>query len=250
MHHGFTTALRRDDPEHLFVTATDLRAQLEQLLTVGWTPLDLDGFLAAYGGQRPARGTFLLTIDDGFVSTADIAAPILRELNVPAVLFMPAGLIGQTARWLPHPSGEPLMDADTLRELSSQGVEIGGHGWDHTSMTGMDEAQLRRQVVDVRQRLADAVGVVPRAFAYPYGAFDTAARRAVEAAYDIGFSVSADAGASAVSRVDVNSTDTLATMQLKELPGYRALWRMSGHVAPVRRAIRNALVVRAPGASR
>jgi peptidoglycan/xylan/chitin deacetylase (PgdA/CDA1 family) len=192
-----------------------------------------------------------VTIDDGYVSTAEIAAPILAELQVPAVLFVPAGLLGRTAEWLPRPQNEPLVDRAILQSLNSYGIEIGGHGWDHRSMEGLDAADLPRQVVDVRDCLAGLLGTRPRAFAYPYGAFDTSSRHALaEAGWDIAFAIFTDVGEYAVSRVDVNATDTLATMQVKMLPAYRALWRASGHMAPVRRALHRKLGRRVSGGLR
>ncbi len=242
MHHGFTLEPRQDDPEKLFVTQGSLAWQLQHLRSGGWTPLDLNAYLTLRSNRRKAGKTFLFTVDDGYVSVATVALPLLKRFAVPLVLFVPAGLVGRRATWLEAPADEPILSADVLRELAADGVEIGGHGLDHRSMAGLDDAELRRQCVDVREQLADATGRLPRSFAYPFGHFDRRAQMAVEAAgYEVAFSVHDDAGPFAISRVDVNGSDDSQHFRFKLLPAYRPVWRAAGRVRPLRSTVRRAL---------
>lgn len=239
MYHGFSVGRRPRDPYHLFVREDALRQQLDHLRRTGWEALDLDGYLAAADGRRSARGTYLVTIDDGFHSVADIGVPVLAELGIPSVLFVPAGRLGKPNGWLQDEPDELILDADRLRSLTTMGVEIGVHGWEHASMAGMDEAALRTATRQARGALADAVGTLPRAFAYPYGDYDAAATAAVAAAgFDVAFSVYSDSGRYAVSRVDVKPDDTLRAFRVKLVPHYRALWRAAGRLGPLRRRLR------------
>ncbi len=251
MYHGFSTVRRDDDPQNLFVTDHDLRAQLSYLLGRGWTPLTLTDYLAVRAGGRRPRRSFLVTIDDGLDSVAGIAAPILAELGVPAVAFVPSALMGDTARWLPEPADAAILDRHAVAALGAAGIEIGGHGADHRDLRQLSADELFRQTSTVRADLARATGYAPRAFAYPYGLFDDAARRAVAAAgYDVAFSVFDDAGTFAISRVDVNATDTIASLRVKLVPGYRYLWRLTSVVRPVRRVVRRLVTRRTNGKQR
>lgn len=240
MYHGFTQRKRPDDPENLFVPVAAFAEQLDHLLARKWVPLDLDAFLAILDGESPPRRSFLVTIDDGFVSVATQAAAILRERSVPAVLFVPTGLIGGTAAWLLLPSDEPLLDAESLRRLwGTSTIEVGAHGFDHTHLLGLGEGDAQRQTGDVRTALEQVTGRPVRAFAYPFGSHDPGSRAAVrDAGYEVGFAVFDDAGRWAVSRVDVNSTDTLGSFRLKLIRGYRIWWRLLSRATPVRRAVR------------
>ncbi len=240
MYHGFTRGPRTDDPENLFVDVDAFAAQLDHLLDRGWHPLDLDGYLA-FDRSGPWRKSFLITIDDGFESVARLAGGVLAERQVPAVLFVPADLLGDTATWLPEPADEQLLSVAELRRLLAQApIEVGGHGADHSSMRGLPHGDLARHSVKVRQRLESVVDRPVRAFAYPFGDHDEPARQAVErAGYRIGFSVYDDAGRFAVSRVDVNGTDSLRSFRIKLTPGYRRWWRWSFPLA--RRAVRRFL---------
>jgi peptidoglycan/xylan/chitin deacetylase (PgdA/CDA1 family) len=237
LYHGFTDAPRSDDPENLFVTGDDFAAQLDHLLDAGWEPLDLSGYLEALERRTWRRRSFLVTIDDGLGSVGAIAAPILEARGVPAVLFVPAGLAGATAEWLPEPADEPIMGAAELRELAATTrIEIGGHGCRHIQMVDLTDEQLRRETVEVKELLTSMVGRPVRAFAYPFGDHDEAAVRAVEAAgYDVGFSVHHDVDRFAISRVDVNAKDNARTFRLKLIPFYRVWWRTLEHAPFVRR---------------
>ena len=243
MYHGFTGAEPVNDPYDLHVPATALAAQLELLRRCRWTPLDLDGYLAALDGGRVPRRSYLVTVDDALRSVLDHGAPVLRQAGVPSVLFVPAGLVGGTTTWLPRSPGVPLLDADGLRAVQDLGVEVGVHGWDHARMAGMDDAQLRRSTVEAREALADLTGRAPRAFAYPYGDLDERAVAAVaRAGFDVGFSVYRDAGRHALSRTDVKPADSLTALRVKLAAGprYRVAWRALGHAGPVRGRVRAA----------
>ncbi|MEQ7849297.1 polysaccharide deacetylase family protein [Nocardioides kribbensis] len=242
MYHGFCTTRRADDPENLFVEVARLEEQLTWLLAHGWEALDLDGYRDVRAGRRSGHRTVLVTIDDGFDSVADLAAPVLHRLGVPAVLFVPSGLVGATATWLPEPASSPLLQPERLRGLPALGVEIGLHGRDHRDLRGIDPEELHRQTALARAELADFLGAPAarcvRSFAYPYGAHDRAARDAVAAAGFLeAFSVFDDAGPMAVSRVDVNATDTLRSFRVKLMPQYRRAWRALESAPALRRLV-------------
>jgi peptidoglycan/xylan/chitin deacetylase (PgdA/CDA1 family) len=246
MYHGFAEDRRDDDPENLFVPVRAFEEQLDHLLAHGWTPLDLDGYLAARRDRRAPRKSFLVTIDDGLESVATLAAPVLASRSVPFVLFVCAGLMGRTAWWLPQPADSPILCAEALTQLLEQApMEIGGHGYDHVHMLEMSTEELTRQTGEVKSILQEVSGAPVRAFAYPYGSHDADARDAVQAAgYDIAFSVFDDKGRLAISRVDVNATDTLASFRLKLIPHYRTWWRAMGRLGVVRRGVRRILETR------
>lgn len=242
MYHGFRDEARPvDDPHGMYVPVGAFRDQLAYLGRRGWRALDLDGYLAVLDGHRPAYKTFLVTIDDGFASVARYGAEVLAAAAVPSVLFVPVGLLGQRALWLERGYVEEILEGSALRALGRQGMEIGVHGWDHHSLADIDDdTALARDVTHARDQLADVVGYVPRAFAYPYGHFSDRAVRAVErAGYEVGFSVHEDCGRFAVSRSDVSPEDSLTTLRIKIMPGYRHVWRASSAVAPVRRVVRH-----------
>jgi len=237
MYHYFGDA-PGPDPEKLFVREHTFSAQLEHLGRHRWRPLSLDAYLAALDGAPTPRRSYLVTIDDGHESVARVA-PILAAAGVPSVLFVCPALLGDRARWSAAYPEERLLSADQLKSLMGSGVELGVHGWDHTRMFGMDDDTLRRHVVEARTALESATTVRARAFAYPYGTHDAAARRAVaEADYGTAFAVAREHGRFAADRVFVQSTDSLLAFRLKLSLGYRLLSRTAGRAWRLRHAVR------------
>jgi peptidoglycan/xylan/chitin deacetylase (PgdA/CDA1 family) len=56
-----------------------------------------------------------------------------------------------------------------LQELPGFGLELGAHGYDHIALPQATPDVLRREVVDARAALENAVGAPADTFAYPYG---------------------------------------------------------------------------------
>ncbi|MFF9275494.1 polysaccharide deacetylase family protein [Streptomyces griseosporeus] len=242
MYHAVGTRTAAHDPHNLFVPPENLRRQFRSLLDHGWTFLTLDEYVR---GGAPRRSV-LLTFDDGYRSFLEEGLPVLRELGVPATVFVLSGLLGGRSRWMPEMPDEPLVDADGVRELAAAGLDVECHGWDHPRLPGADAETLTRNVVHAADVLAGLTGRRPRAYAYPYGDHDLAARRAVAAAgFDVAFSVHEGDGRFAVPRVDITSIDTDVTFRLKTWRSYPALRRLSGHAPAVRSGL-HSLIGRAP----
>ncbi|WP_078612516.1 polysaccharide deacetylase family protein [Streptomyces canus] len=242
MYHAVGTRSAAHDPHNLFVPPESLRGQLRALLDRGWTPLTLDAYLR---GDSPSRSV-LLTFDDGYQAFLDEGLPVLRELDVPATVFVLSGLLGGRSGWMPEMPDEPLVDADGVRRLVAAGLDVECHGWDHSHLAGTDPETLTRNVTDAARALAELTGRTPRAYAYPYGDHDAAARRAVaEAGFEVAFSVHEGVGRFAVPRVDITSIDTDLTFRMKTWRAYPALRRLSGH-APALRSGLHSMIGRAP----
>ena len=89
-YHGVIEAAANPVLDRFCVTTRTLRNQLEQLgRFVDF--VDLNGLLADTRRRRPPA---LVSFDDGFGTVYQIARPILRELGIPAIVSVPAGLVG------------------------------------------------------------------------------------------------------------------------------------------------------------
>ncbi|MGC0207510.1 polysaccharide deacetylase family protein [Streptomyces levis] len=234
MYHAVGERRAVDDPFALFVPPDRLHAQLSSLLARGWTPLTLDGYLRAAAPPR----SVLVTFDDGYRSMVDEGLPVLRELNVPAAVFVLAGLLGGRSRWMPEMPDEPLVDAEGVRELVGAGLDVECHGWDHNTLVNASPEDLARNTTQAAKTLSRLTGRRPRAFAYPYGDHDAGARHAVAAAgFEVAFSTYEAEGRYATPRVAVSATDTGVTFRLKSLPSYPVMRRITGSVPHLRPAL-------------
>lgn len=121
---------------------------------------------------RDMSGTISITFDDGYRDNYEVAAPILRSLELPATFFVTSGFIGSrvVAPWdtqlTPPP---PWMTWDDLRSLRSQGFDIGAHTDTHIDMGSADLATVRRELEICRDKIRDELGIGTQLFAYPFG---------------------------------------------------------------------------------
>jgi hypothetical protein len=76
-------------PDGIHLDRIALRNALRALSHAGWQAVTLGEVRAAYldGARLPAK-PFLLTFDEGYLSTYEAADPVLRELHWPAVMFL------------------------------------------------------------------------------------------------------------------------------------------------------------------
>jgi len=189
-----------------------------------------------------------ITFDDGFASIARTAAPLLLERGLRATIFCVAGRLGGHSDWpTAHGSGfvGTLATATELTELVGLGFEIGSHGFEHAPLVGGSEAVLRRELVESRDLLEDAVSSSVPTFALPYGAAPSPrARRMLEETYaaacttDLG-RVRSNADVYALPRVDshyIRRPELLDRAVAGRLDSYL---RIRKAAARVRRALRS-----------
>jgi peptidoglycan/xylan/chitin deacetylase (PgdA/CDA1 family) len=242
MYHGIGCRRAGSDPYNLFVSATGLASHLSSLLERGWRPLTLREYLADRVGPR----RFLVTFDDGYESVHQVALPLLRGMGVPASVFICSGLFGGTSHWMPELPPERLVTAEQVVAMREGGFDIGLHGLDHTLLPGLPPDRLRAQTSIAAEKLARVTGVWPRAFAYPAGRHDAAARAAVAAAgLEVAFATHSGSGRFAVRRIDINSTDTHRSFWLKTTRAYPLMRRAAGVLPGLRPAL-HAMVGVAP----
>jgi peptidoglycan/xylan/chitin deacetylase (PgdA/CDA1 family) len=138
---GLHRVLRRDDPrwatampewtvlDSTFRSALEFIAREYQVVSLSTVVKALQG-----GSPLPQRAA-LITFDDGWADTADTATPILREMGLPAVVFVISGLVGSArgtweSEWyaaLQHaPDG--AVDAVRQRYLPTPAVDLRSEG--------------------------------------------------------------------------------------------------------------------------
>ena len=167
-YHQFTKGTPRN---RMQVSVANFEAQMRYLKDNGYRVItldDLDGFLS---GDRPIpERAVVVTIDDGYRSTYDLALPILEKLGLPATLYIYSDFAGVSMSW------------DEIRALDGGDViDIQSHSKSHTSMSpNGDEkpgpayvARVEEEVSVPHRIFKKRLGVDMEHFAYPYG--DTSA---------------------------------------------------------------------------
>lgn len=137
----------------------------------------------------PDDDAVALTFDDGFANFRTEGLPLLVELGLPATMFVVTDRVGLDNGWdgrdYPGVPRLPLMTWDEVAELPESGVELGGHSRSHPDLTALLPGELADEVHLCAEELASRTGTRPRAFAYPFGAYDEAVVAEVAARYDL-----------------------------------------------------------------
>lgn len=116
-----------------------------------------DGILDQIKGRDDVRITF----DDGNASDCEIALPALCSRGLQADFFICAGRIGTPDH----------LDEQQIRALLREGMRVGSHGMDHRPWRRLPEADLRRELVDARQKLEAVCGRAIESVACPFGSY-------------------------------------------------------------------------------
>jgi GT2 family glycosyltransferase/peptidoglycan/xylan/chitin deacetylase (PgdA/CDA1 family) len=198
--------------------------QLDVLVHRGWTFVDMDALLAALRGEQPLSGrALLLTFDDAYAELRTVALPLLEERGIAATVFAVAGHVGGVNEWdRAKGAGElALLDADGLRTLSTNGLEIGSHASSHRPLTRVPRDELDREL-DGSAAGLESLGVPrPRALAYPHGAWSPeVAAEARRAGYAVAFTVAPGVvrrgvDSHALPRIEVLASDTPWKLRVK-----------------------------------
>lgn len=163
------------------VTPERFRRQLRGLLARGFQAWPLLSILdhGRRGLPVPPR-TFVVTFDDGYESVYVNAWAVLRELSVPATLFLATSFLGSLTPFpfddwpdaasarVPDHAWRPLTITQ-CREMAASGlITLGAHTHTHADFRNRPEAleeDLSRCIGFMREQF----GTAPLTFAFPYG---------------------------------------------------------------------------------
>jgi len=165
VYHKFS--LSRSDP--MTVRQDDFEQQMALLKREGYRviPLKMLFDFLSYEVQIPERAV-VITIDDGWRSTYDIAFPVLQKYGYPATLFLYTDLVtGSTI----------TLGWDQLREMHEKGLDIQCHTKSHRDLNMiMSHESYRDYFLAVKDELEhstrtirERLGFTPEVLAYPYG---------------------------------------------------------------------------------
>ncbi len=115
------------------------------------------GARISYNSIRTDQKVVAMTFDDGpHPSNTPRLLKILRDRNIKATFYV----VGKNVKAYPH----------IVRQIISEGHEIGNHTWTHGSLTSMSDEQIRRELKMSADAVFEAAGYRPHTIRPPYGA--------------------------------------------------------------------------------
>jgi peptidoglycan/xylan/chitin deacetylase (PgdA/CDA1 family) len=156
----------------LSVTPPNFALQMGFLRWIGAHTLSLADLRNALASGRPLPPrSVVLTFDDGYTNFATVAAPVMHHDGLMGTVFVVSGFIGRNG----------YMNAAQVLQAQAMGMVIGCHTVNHVDLAAVPLAIARTQIDVAHQALDALTGHDVRDFAYPYGGFNGAVEKLVQA---------------------------------------------------------------------
>lgn len=161
----------------LSVCPDSFRRQISFLKRHDYNVVKLEELTELVRERKIPYKTIAITFDDGYENNYTCAYPVLKELGIPATIFIVPALIGR----------EGYLTWDQVIEMSESGVvSIGSHSMTHAYLPGLAEQKLDVEIVDSKRAIESHTRREVFSFSYPIGAFDDRAKEKVrKAGYEI-----------------------------------------------------------------
>lgn len=153
----------------LTVTPAGFESQMEFLARNGYSVIPLARLIGFLDGKEALpRKTVVLTIDDGYRSTYEIAYPILKKHGFPATVFLYSDFVGAS----------DALTWPQMKEMADSGlVDIQPHSKTHANLAlrlpqetdAKYRERIRREVDAPISTIQEHLGIRAVAYAFPYG---------------------------------------------------------------------------------
>jgi peptidoglycan/xylan/chitin deacetylase (PgdA/CDA1 family) len=137
------------------VRPTEFAAHLDWLVEHGYRSVRLRDLTVATTNEK----NVVISFDDGDVSNAQVALPLLRERGMVAEFFVTSDFVGQTG----------MLTAADVRTLVEAGMSVQSHGRSHRFLEDLNPTELDTELRDSKRLLEAATGVSVDALALPGG---------------------------------------------------------------------------------
>ncbi len=153
----------------LTVTPAAFEAQMEFLARNGYQVIPLARLMSFLEGKEPLpRKAVVITIDDGYRSTYEIAYPVLKKFGFPATVYLYTDFVGAA----------DAMTWSQMQDMLRSGlIEIQPHSKTHSNLTlrlpGENDTKyrerIRREVEVPIGAIQDRLALATVSYAFPYG---------------------------------------------------------------------------------
>jgi len=151
----------KDDPYQLAVSPDNFREHLKYLKD-NFRIIPLAQLVDEIKARKIVNGTIVIAFDDGYADNLHHATPTLKELNLPAAIFITINSNSST-------DGQ-LLNNEEIRTLSELGlIEIGSHTLNHPRLSKISTTKQEKEISESKNKLQSIINRSVNSFAYPFG---------------------------------------------------------------------------------
>lgn len=159
--------------------------------------ISLEEFEKKYDSCDLDDNSVLITLDDGWKSFDNIHSLIDKKC-LPVTLYMYPSVLGRKENY--------ATPQDLQEYIKDPLISIGVHSYTHIPLANLNKTVLKREVIKpiLKMRTIAGAGLALNSFAYPYGIYDGAVKKAVKANYSFAFGVNDDSNTQSSDRYNLN----------------------------------------------
>jgi peptidoglycan/xylan/chitin deacetylase (PgdA/CDA1 family) len=192
-YHGVTKRTTRhpDDRFGLHVREDRFRRHLDYLRR-HYRVISFRDYLRARDGQfQLPNYSAVITFDDGHRNYYTAAAPVLENLQMPAVMFLISNRMvanGSKSPMWREKDDQDYLSWNEVRELMARGFEFGSHTCSHQKLSEISRDDAENELRDSKTAIQNHLETDNLPLAYPYGmTTDEIAARAAALGYSCAF---------------------------------------------------------------
>ncbi|MGH8913628.1 MAG: polysaccharide deacetylase family protein [Acidimicrobiia bacterium] len=164
------------------VTTDDFTRQLDWL-SQNWEVVTFDQAVTRWD-EPGADRLVALTFDDGYLDTFTTAFPMLRERQLPFLIYLATESIETGSPLGPPGRADPLAWDHVVDMLSSGLVTIGAHTHRHRDLRHLPAEAVEEELTTSDGLIERRLGLRPDHFAYPWGYWSSTAAAVVDRRYE------------------------------------------------------------------
>lgn len=166
-YHNFSSGQNKD---MLTVSAKNFESQLNYLKKEKYNTLTIEQLQDFLDLGHAPKNSILLTIDDGWISSYDVAFPMLQKFGFNATLFITTNYLNE--------QNPKIVSWTQAREMdSSNTINIQGHSKSHRDFNQLNDKEsmqsyitsVENEVLTSKNIINKQIGKKVTSFAYPYG---------------------------------------------------------------------------------
>lgn len=168
--------VHRSDGENreLEITPEFLKQTIETYRQQGHRFVSIDEACEIIGRGRTDQPFVCLTFDDGYQDNYDIAYPILKQQEVPFVIYVTTGFIDNRLPMWWYPGEQLGINTKSLKTLDANPLcTIGAHTISHPKLDTLSPEEQKKEIEQSIQELEARLRHPIRHFSYPHGAYNT-----------------------------------------------------------------------------
>lgn len=174
----------------MFVSQEKFASHLKMLKKMGYTFLTLEEAEKRLKSKTKQREKeLLITFDDGYQNTINVAMPILKQEKIPAVMSVCGSyVLEETRKNIEMHVDKNFAGVEDIKKWIKNGNDILAHTYSHLKLSRLELSECEKEINLDLVSLKKNLDIRPNGIVYPYGSVNENVISSVRKYFEYGFS--------------------------------------------------------------